>query len=302
MAFKTLLSKDGPSLSKVIAGVMKWGAWGANLSEDEMAELIKSCVDNNITSFDHADIYGGYTTEKAFGDAFKKSGIKRDQIQLITKCGICYPSDARPEFTIKSYNTTKDYILNCVDKSLENLGTNYIDLLLIHRPSPLMDLHDISETFAALKASGKVGYFGVSNFTTNQFQMLHSHFPIVTNQIEASMLQLDPFNSGILDQCQKFHIKPMAWSPLGGGVLFNDSDNFELVNRRDRLNTVAKKYGWELDDMAYYFLNHHPSRILPVTGTSKIERIIKAKTAFETKITNEQWFEIWTASSGVRVP
>lgn len=301
MGFKTRLAKKGPELSKVVAGVMNWGAWGAKYDTQNMSTLIEQCVEHEITSFDHADIYGGYTTEADFGAALQVSSVRRDQVQLITKCGICYPCEARPEFKIKSYNTTKQYILGCVEKSLENLQTKYIDVLLIHRPSPLMDLHEIAEAFSALKASGKVSYFGVSNFSTTQLQMLQSHFPLVTNQIEASLLHLEPFKDGTFDQAQKNHFKPMIWSPLGGGDLFNESSEYEFVNRRARLKTVADLYRWTLDEMAYLFLLHHPARLFPVTGSSKMERILTAKVAFEQNITNEQWFEIWTASTGERV-
>jgi len=281
---------------------MKWGAWGAKLGTHDMATLIEQCVDHEITSFDHADIYGGYTTESDFGAALETSSVKRDKIQLITKCGICYPCDARPEFGIKSYNLTKTYILDCVDQSLKNLRTKYIDILLIHRPSPLMNLHEIAEAFGALKASGKVWYFGVSNFSPTQVDNLHSHVPLVTNQVEASVLQLDPFLDGTFDQCQKFHFKPMIWSPLGGGKLFQDSADHGFVEQRARLKAVADKYSWTMDQMAYLFLLHHPVGIFPVTGTSKLERILLAKEAFDTEITNEQWFEIWTASTGQKVP
>jgi len=302
MGFKTRLSKKGPELSKVIAGVMNWGKWGAKLDQQAMSTLIEACVDHEITSFDHADIYGGYTTEAEFGEALSSSSIKRDQVQLITKCGICYPCEARPEFAIKSYNTTKRYIMDCADRSLRNLQTKYIDALLIHRPSPLMNISEIAEAFSALKAAGKVNYFGVSNFSTTQLQMLQSHFPLVTHQIEASILHLDPFLNGTFDQCQKNHFRPMIWSPLGGGKLFGESIDFEFVNRRSRLMEVANRYDWSIDEMAYLFLLHHPARLFPVTGSSKIDRILIAKQAYEKEITNDQWFEIWTASTGKRVP
>ncbi len=302
MAFKSRLANKGPELSKVIAGVMNWGQWGAKLETENMARLIEQCVDNEITSFDHADIYGGYTTEEEFGKALGQTSLKRDQIQLITKCGICYPCDARPSFNIKSYNTTKQYIIDSVDRSLQNLGVKYIDILLLHRPSPVMDLHEVAEAFSTVKAAGKVLYFGVSNFSTTQFENLHSHLPLVTNQVEASVLQLDRFLDGTFDQSQRFRFKPMIWSPLGGGKLFGESEDFDFVQRRGRLKEIADKYGWSLDEMAYLFLLHHPVGMFPVTGSSKLERIMLAKNAFEKKITNEQWFEIWTASTGQRVP
>jgi len=302
MIEKIKYHEESQAYSRLIAGVMRWGVWGSQFDTSAYAKMISQCVELGVTSFDHADIYGGYTTEAEFGAAFDLSSLKREQIQIITKCGICYPCEARPDFKIKSYNLTKEYIIECVDKSLDKLRTKYIDVLLIHRPSPLMNLHEIAEAFGALKAAGKVWYFGVSNFTPTQLDNLQSHVPLVTNQVEASVLQLDRFLDGTFDQCQKYHFKPMIWSPLGGGKLFSDSADHDFVQRRGRLKDVADKYGWTLDQMAYLFLLHHPVRMFPVTGTSKLERILLAKETFETKISNEQWFEIWTASTGKKVP
>jgi predicted oxidoreductase len=293
---------DDLTLSRIIAGVMNWGVWGSDLSPQEVNLLIRQCLDLGISTFDHADIYGNYTTEKLFGDAMALGGIDRSQIQIVTKCGIKMPCENRPEINIKSYSNSGAHIFESVKNSLENLQTDYIDLLLIHRPSPLLDPHVVADAFLRLKNQGKVKHFGVSNFGPVKFNMLYKSVPVVTNQIEASMLNLDPFLDGTLDNAMSRGIKPMAWSPLGGGKLFQKSKEYEFVTQRSRLKTVADKYGWTLDEMAYKFLLHHPSHILPVTGTSKIDRIKVAVNALQDKISDEQWFEIWSASTGTEVP
>lgn len=289
------------TLSRIIAGVMNWGIWGSDLSPAKVNELIKECISLGVTTFDHADIYGNYTTEKLFGDAMALGGINREDIEIITKCGIKMPCDNRPEIKVKSYSNSGAHIFESVHNSLENLQTDYIDVLLIHRPSPLLDPKIVADAILRLKNQGKVKHFGVSNFEPVKFNMLHKSVPIVTNQVEASMLHLNPFIDGTFDNAISRGIKPMAWAPLGGGQLFEKSKDYDFVTKRSRLKEVADKYGWALDEMAYKFLLHHPSHILPVTGSSKIQRIKVAVDAMNEKITDEQWFEIWSASVGEEV-
>lgn len=294
---KVILNED-LTLSRIVAGVMNWGIWGADLAPQKVNQLIKDCIDLGITTFDHADIYGNYTTEKLFGEAMDIGGIDRDAIQIITKCGIKMKCDNRSEYAIKSYSNSGAHIFESVHNSLENLKTDYIDLLLIHRPSPLLDPNVVADAFLRLKNQGKVKNFGVSNFAPSKFNLLHKSVPIATNQIEASLLHLDPFTDGTLDNAMSRRIKPMAWAPLGGGVLFKKSKEYDFVTKRARLKSVADKYGWTLDEMAYKFLLHHPSQIIPVTGSSKIDRIKVAVDATKERISDEQWFEIWAASTG----
>ena len=299
---KVQLSKNGPVVSKIIAGVMNWGRWGAGLGTPEMAKLINSCLANGISSFDHADIYGGHTTESEFGEAFKVSGIKRQDIEIITKCGILYPSEARPKIKYKSYDLSKAHVIKSVETSLSNLHTDYIDVLLIHRPSPLFNPVAISEAFSELHEQGKVLHFGVSNFEPHHVQHISSVWPIVSNQVEASLLHLDPFTNGIFDHAITNNYRPMIWSPLGGGKMFKESSDYNHVLRRQRLYDLAKSFGWTLDYMSYLFLLHHPAGLIPVTGSSNINRIVLAAKATETKITDEVWFRIWSASTGKKVP
>lgn len=284
--------------SRIIAGVMNWGVWGAKLSKADIAKLIAQCIDIGVTSFDHADIYGDHTTEADWGSAWAEMGINREKIQIISKCGIMHPSNARPNIKAKHYDTTKGHIINSVEKSLKNLRTDYLDMLLIHRPSPLMDPDEIMKAVDKLKTSGKIKDFGVSNFTPSQVKLLATAVELDCNQIEISPFELSSFTDGTLDQCMIRNIMPMAWSPMGGGSLFNPASSPSALDQRERLAKVASKYDWQLDEMIYLFLLHHPANIRPVTGSSKFERIQTASDCLRTIISDTQWFEIWTAATG----
>ena len=287
--------------SKIIAGVMKWGVWGAKLNTSKMAKLIEDCLDLGVSTFDHADIYGGHTTEEDWGLAFQESGIAREKLQIITKCGIMMQSDQRPNIKAKHYDTSKGHIINSVDTSLKNLKAEYIDMLLIHRPSPIMNPNEIMKAVDILKTSGKIRQFGVSNFSTDQVKLINSSVDVDCNQIEVSPFNLSSFTDGTLDHCILEGMIPMAWSPMGGGKLFAPSSNPILLNQRERLSEVAKKYDWELDEMVYLFLLHHPADIRPIVGSSQIERIKTAVDSVHTIISDAQWFEIWSAATGMEV-
>ncbi len=290
------------NFSRIIAGAMKWGQWGAKLQQAEMTKLIEECLELGVTTFDHADIYGAHTTEAEWGAAFKASSISRDKIQIITKCGIMMPSEQMPHIKSHHYDTSKGHIIHSVENSLRNLQTDYIDMLLIHRPSPLMDPNEIMKAMDQLTKSGKVKNFGVSNFTPSQMLLINSTFDVEANQVEISLFELSAFLDGTLDNCILYDLIPMAWSPLGGGSLFSPTSSVELLAKRERLNEVAKKYDWSLDEMVYLFLLHHPSHIRPVVGSSKIERIKVAVDCTHRIISDAQWFEIWTAATGENVP
>ncbi len=295
------LSENGPVLSRIVAGCMNWGEWGANLSIDQTRKLIEDCLSINVTTFDHADIYGHYTTEALFGNSIKGNSSLRQKMQLVTKCGIKLVTPNRPDNTIKSYNISKEYIISSVEQSLKNLQTDYIDLLLIHRPSPLMNPEEIVEAFMKLKNEGKALYFGVSNFTRTQFEMLNTYIPLVTNQIEISPIHLDPFIDGSIDLCIEKRVKPMGYSTLAGGKFFvnNPEDRVKSINKiTDRL---AQKYEVTADQILTSWLLKHPSGILPIIGSTKIDRIKSAVNSLEIKITDEEWFMIWEASTGAEV-
>ncbi len=288
------------SFSKLIVGFWRLQEW--NLSSRGLLGLIHASLDHGITTFDHAAIYGAYTCEKSFGDALAIMPALRERMQIVTKCGIRLASTGGPKLTY--YDTSKAHIIESAEQSLRNLRTDRIDVLLIHRPDPLLDPDEVAEAFDDLYQSGKVRYFGVSNFLPWQVDLLASRLelPIVANQIEVSPLCLDPLHNGTLDQCRRLRMAPMAWSPFAGGRLFTEDSP-----RADRVRAALKDVGEELggasvDHVALAWLLAHPSGILPVIGTGKRERIRSAASSVELSLSREQWFTIWCASAGSGVP
>ncbi len=293
------IAPQGPTLSRFVTGVWRW----AELSSSSICELIEKSIEVGITTFDHADIYGDYTCETLFGEAFANTSAQREQVQLVSKCGIRLLSKNRPENTLHCYDTSTAHIIASAERSLKNLRTDYLDVLLIHRPSPLMDADAIAEAFTQLEDTGKVRYFGVSNFTPAQFTLLQSRFPnLVTNQVEISPLALSAFTDGTLDQLQQHKIAPMAWSPLGGGALFKEAATPKVERLQAIFKQLAAKYEASIDQLVFAWLLQPPSHILPILGTTQPVRIEQATRAFTLRLTNEEWFEIWVASTGTEVP
>lgn len=284
--------------SKIISGTMTWGVWGKNCNTRQMTELINTCLNNGITSFDHADIYGGYTTEEAFGKAFGESQIKRSEIQLISKCGIQMNSERRKN-TVKHYDYSKEYIVASAEQSLKYLQTDYLDLLLLHRPSPLMQPDEIAEAVEKLKTEGKILGFGVSNFTPSQSDLIETKTKISYNQIEFSITHLNPMLDGSLDHMQSNRITPMCWSPLGT-VFRNDSE--QSIRIRKIVAELASKYGLSDDLILLAWILKHPAGILPVCGTSDEKRISSLMQASTIDMELQDWFSLWTASIGSEVP
>lgn len=294
-----MVTKIKMAFSKIIAGVMTWGEWGKRLSEKEMEERIVHCAEHGITSFDHADIYGGYTTEAAFGRAFAKSGIGRYAVQLISKCGIEYVCDARPANRIKHYRYSKDYIVASVEASLRNLRTDYLDLLLLHRPSPLMEAEVIAEAVAVLKAAGKINDFGVSNFTPSQTALIAGETAVSVNQIEFSLTHFEPMLNGWLDEMQVKRIIPMAWSPLG--TVFR-MENEQTARIRTLLSQLSRKYGATEEQLLLAWVLQHPAGVHPVIGTTRKDRMTDAVRALDLNLELQDWFALWVASQGQKVP
>lgn len=277
---------------------MTWGSWGKQLSTKEMADLMNFCVSNNITTFDHADIYGAYSTEADFGKAFKTSGLKREDIQLISKCGIQLVSDNNTN-TIKHYNYSKDHIIWSVEESLRHLDTEYLDLLLLHRPSPLMVAEEIAEAITILKKEGKIRDFGVSNFTPSQMDMIGLRMDIDVNQIEFSLTQHTAMHNGTLDFMMTNGIKPMAWSPLGA-VFKEDTEQTRRIHKQ--LGALMEKYNATEDQLLLAWIMKHPAGFHPVVGTTTKERLKQAADAVKIKLELEDWFLILTAAQGCEVP
>ena len=287
--------------SPLIVGCMRLGAWGAQLSTEALQAFIEDCLEMGLRDFDHADIYGHYTTEEEFGKVLKRQPQLREQMQITTKCGIKLVTENRPTHQLKSYDLGKEHILQSVDQSLKALETDYIDILLLHRPDILFDPSEIAEVFQQLKDSGKVRHFGVSNFTASQFDLLNTFTPLMTNQLEISALHLNAFQDATLDQCLKLGIRPTAWSPLGGGAIFGKKPDARAQRIQKVGGKLCEKYNATLDQILIAWLARHPSGIIPVTGSSRIERLRSAKEAMNLKLTREEWYEIWQASTGEEV-
>lgn len=285
--------------SKIIAGTMNWGVWGQKLPKTEILKRINHCIENKITTFDHADIYGDYSTEADFGEAFAKSNIDRNEIQLISKCGIQYLGKARPENKVKHYDYSKDYIIASAEKSLKNLKTEYLDLFLLHRPSPLMEPEIIAEAFETLRNSGKVKQFGVSNFTPSQMEMVSQYAEISVNQIEFSLTQHEAMHNGSLDYMKTNTISPMAWSPLGS-VFKEDNEKNRRINKQ--LEVLVEKYNATKDQLLLAWILKHPANIYPVIGTTNLDRIANANKALSISLDLEDWFLILVACQGYKVP
>ena len=298
MVERITLAPQGPEFSRLVMGYWRLMDW--KMSARELATFIEQHLDLGITTVDHADIYGGYQCEAAFGEALRLAPHLRSRMEIVTKCGIA--TTANPAHQLGHYITTRDHILSSADASLKHLATDYLDLLLIHRPDPLMDADEVAEAFTTLHQSGKVRHFGVSNFTPAQFALLQSRLPftLATNQVEISPVHQPLLLDGTLDQLQQLRIRPMAWSCLGGGRLFND-ESFRAL--RDELQTVAQEIGAQsIEQVVYAWIMMLPSRPLPIIGSGKIERVQSAVAALSLTLTRQQWFRIRKAALGYDVP
>lgn len=284
--------------SKIIAGTMTWGNWGKQFSKKEMVAFMYHCIEQQITTFDHADIYGGYTNESQFGDAFAESGIDREHIQLISKCGIQYITENRNN-KAKHYNYSKDYIIWSTENSLKHLKTDYLDVLLLHRPSPLMHPNEIAEAITILKKEGKIKSFGVSNFTPSQMELLGLRIDIDVNQIEFSLTQHTAMHDGTLDYMLTNGIKPMCWSPLGT-VFKDETDQTQRIHKQ--LEALTDKYNASKDQLLLAWILKHPAQITPVVGTTNKDRIVATSKAATIDLELEDWFLILTACQGHKVP
>ncbi|OIQ19363.1 MAG: aldo/keto reductase [Flavobacterium sp. MedPE-SWcel] len=285
------------TLSPIIAGTMNWGVWNKKMTTAQMTSLMHSCLEYDITTFDHADIYGGYTTESEFGAAFSASGINREDIQLISKCGIQH-TEGRDN-KVKHYDYSKDYIIKSVEGSLQNLHTEYLDLLLLHRPSPLMQPDEIAEAVAQLKADGKIKSFGVSNFTNSQTDLIRSRTEVSCNQIQFSATHHEAMLDGSLDYMQVNNIKPLAWSPIGS--IFKTDDS-QAIRLKLLLMELVVKYEVTADVVLLAWIRQHPSGIVPVTGSTNPKRLKNQMKATKLTLDTEDWFAIWTESMGHKVP
>lgn len=292
-------------MSEFIAGFWRMHTW--DMSTQQRLHLLETYLDLGITTMDHADIYGQSLCESLFGEALALRPSLREQMQIVSKCGIKPAFDSAPERYVNHYDTGQAHILASVDASLNRLTTDRLDLLLIHRPDPLMRADEVAATFEQLKQAGKVLNFGVSNFTPAQFDLLQSSLhrfdiPLVTNQVEISPMNMTSLSDGTLDHCQQHKIPPMAWSCLGGGNIFS-SDDESSQRLRLQLAKIADEHGTQdISQIIYAWILALPSQPKPIIGSGQAHRIAAAQASRRIKLDKQQWFSIWQASMGHSVP
>ena len=288
-------------LSQIIYGMWRLGD-DQDTSTAAVQAKIEACLEQGITSLDQADIYGGYTAEAILGKCFSAASYLRDKVEIITKCDIVAPVGRYESARVKYYDTSAAHINYSVECSLTEMHIEHIDCLLVHRPDPLMDHEEAGRALDELVTSGKVGSVGVSNFKPHDWTLLQSAMSnkLVTNQIELSVLETSALTNGDLAFLQERKIKPMAWSPLGGGSLFSDNDE-KSKNIFTCLSRIANEQNTTADAVAIAWLLKHPCNILPVMGTNNLSRIKSLSSALKVNLDRQAWFEIYTASLGQEV-
>nr|WP_230972032.1 aldo/keto reductase [Burkholderia pseudomultivorans] len=298
------MGADAAPFSRIVFGMWRIGDWA--LSGRERRALVEAALELGVTSFDHADIYGDYTAESLFGDVLAEAPHLRERMQIVTKCGIRLVSARRPAHGIKHYDTRAAHLVASVEQSLRALRTDRIDLLLLHRPDPLMDADEVAATFARLRRDGKVREFGISNFMPAQAELLQERMralgmSLATNQVECSLLHLAPLDDGTFDQAQRWRCPPMLWSLLAGGRVLTDASPAAT-----RVRACAERIGAALGVPAtvvlFAWLLALPCRPLPIVGSSRIAALREAVAATRVTLEREHWFELLHAARGADVP
>jgi predicted oxidoreductase len=286
-------------LSRLVYGMWRLGD-DPDTSPAHVQAKVEACLAQGITTMDQADIYGGYVAEAIFGAALRAAPGLRDKIEIVTKCDIVAPAGRHSAARVKYYDTSARHITASLETSLRDMATDRVDLLLIHRPDPLMDHHETGRALDALVASGKVRAVGVSNFRPWDFTLLQSAMttPLVTNQIELSLNCRAPFTNGDIAFLQERGLPPMAWSPLAGGHLRAEAS----AALRARLDALGAEAGTDWTAVAVAWLLHHPVRVIPVLGTNTLSRIATISDAMRVPMDRQTWFELYTLAQGQEVP
>jgi predicted oxidoreductase len=297
------LAPDGPEVSRLAYGVWRLGDDPEGADVARIRAKMDVCLENGITTFDHADIYGLYTCEGLFGRALAEAPELRGGMEIITKCGINVPCENRPGVRVAHYDATTAAIQRCVDRSLRELHTDYVDVLLIHRPDWLTSAEETARGLERVVEAGKVRHVGVSNYSVHQFALLAGFLrrPLVTNQVEVNLLHTDAIYDGTLDQCQGRGAHPMAWSPLAGGRLMT-GDGEAAVRTRSALMRIAAEYGVSAEALALVWVAALPSQPQVVIGTNRLERIREAAASERITLDRQHWYELWEAAKGRKIP
>ncbi|MBC3811538.1 aldo/keto reductase [Undibacterium aquatile] len=291
------IAPGGPEFSRIVLGLWRLASW--QKTPQERVSFLQEALELGITTIDQADIYGDYQSERLLGEALHIAPELKKEFQFVSKCGIKLVSQHRSEHHLQHYDTSRQHIIASAENSLRAMQIDRLDLLLIHRPDPLMDADEMAQAFHHLQQSGKVAHFGVSNFTPSQFDLLASRFPLVTNQVELSLLHLPPLHDGTLDLCQRLRIAPMIWSALGGGALLSDATaNADVQRVRVALGQVAAELQVPLATVAIAWVLQHPSKPMVLTGSGRMSALREAVLACSQTLSREQWFSLWCAAAG----
>jgi len=298
------ISANGPTFSRLVYGTWRFLDDDATSNPADLLKRLHACLELGITTLDTAEIYGLYRVEEFIGQALKQEPGLREKFEIVTKSGIYVPCDFHPDRKVAFYNAEAARLVKSAEKSLRLLGTDYIDLLLVHRPDWLTSADETAAGLNKLLKDGKIRAVGVSNYNVHQFDLLNSRMeqPLVTNQVEFSLLHMDPIFDGTADQCQKLKIKPMAWSPLGQGRLMDATLPASARLHAKAAELSAKYDGATLDQLAYAWIMAHPSCPLPIIGTNKLDRLISTAKSADIQLSREDWYDLWTAAKGQGVP
>ena len=301
----TLTSKpSAASFSRLVYGTWRLLDDAAGAAPEPLAARLEACADLGLTTIDTAEVYGKYEVEAHLGAALRRIQGLRAKLQIVTKCGIYVPTARHPERTVAYYDASAARIVKSAEKSLRLLGTDHLDLFLIHRPDWLTPADETAAGLERLLREGKILSAGVSNYTVAQFETLQSRLsvPLVTNQIELSLFRMDPLTDGTLQQCERLGALPMAWSPLGGGRLFRKDDE-TAARIRAACRDIAPRYDHAPPEaLALAWILALPSQPMAVVGTNKVERVRAAAKAASVRLNRADWYRLWEAAQGRRIP
>ena len=298
------LAANGPTFSRLIYGTWRVLDDAATATPENLLARLHACLELGITTLDTAEIYGLYKVEEFIGETLRREPGLRDKFEIVTKAGIYVPCEFHPDRKTAHYNASAARLVKSAEKSLRLLGTDRIDLFLVHRPDWLTSADETDEGLNKLMREGKILHAGVSNYNVHQVELLNARLdrPLVTNQIEFSLLHMDPIYDGTADQCQRLGMRPMAWSPLAQGRLMSLEDP-ATVRVHAKAAELADKYdGAGLDQIAYAWILAHPSQPLPIIGTNKLDRLQSTARSTDIQLDREDWYALWEAAQGQPIP
>jgi predicted oxidoreductase len=292
---KIYLGDAGPKVSPAVYGFYRWDDGSNDLAT--MERIINLCLELEINTFDHADVYGNYQCEELFGKVISQKGFKRQDLVLFTKCGLRVPNSSQSGVRIKHYDTSAQHIQKSVENSLRKLKTDYIDIFLLDHLDPISNLEETAITLQALKKAGKIKNIGVANFSVFQHQLLaaYLHEPIVTHHLELNLLNTSALDNGQIDYIKERYMRPLASAPAASGRIANGKDE-QALRVRKKLQEISPKYSVDIESVAVAWLIKLGA--LPLIGTKEEKRIRNIVNAFNIQLDNQDWYELYTASRG----